>query len=804
MLKSYFITAFRNAIRHKGYSFINIAGLSLGIAGCMLILVYVLTELSFDRYHTNANNIYRVGIDANIGGQDAKLPISNAPLMPVLLKDYPEVINAVRIRKTSRMPVKIGDKNFYEENIAYADASMFAVFTHPMIYGDPETALKEAHSVVLTETMARKYFPNPLHEKGYANPVGQTIKFNNGDDFQVTGVIEDVPDNSHFTFDFLLSFQTLYTRNPQHLENWMSFNYYTYLHLSEDTDYLVFQGKMAQVVQTYLSPTLNAIGGRIDYFLQPLTDIHLHSNLENEMAANSDIAYIYIFSAVAIFILLLACINFMNLATARSAQRAREVGMRKVLGARRRRLIFQFLGESIIYSLTALAIALIVVPLVLPFFSDIAGRQLQLDFAARPWLLPAFFALALLVGILGGSYPALFLSAFRPIKVLKGHLKTGNSGLRFRRILVVSQFVISVTMMIGALIIYSQLDYLKNKRLGFHKEQVVTIPLMDDSLVGDLTTIKTELARVPGVISSAAASKAPGENMDVNIYLPEGFSESESQIMQRINFDADFVPTLDIEIVEGRNFSREFATDPESAILINETAAKRFGWENPVGKYIRESDDSDARQWTVVGVLQDFHTESLHSVIQPLIVTNSSGYINDLLVRIRPDNIESTIAGLKKSWQGIDPNRPFEFTFLDQSFDSQYRAEEQFTTVFNYFTLFAIFVACLGLFGMASYAAEQRTKEIGIRKVLGAGAPGIVFLLSKEMIYLLLVANAIAWPLAYFLMETWLQDFAYRVDIGWLPFLAATILMFAVGFFTVSFQSIRAALMNPINALKYE
>ena len=801
MFKSYLKIAFRNVAKYKGYAFINIAGLAIGIACCILIITYILAELNYDRYHENADRIYRLGIDANVGGNEVYMPISNPPTAVVLLKDYPEVINAVRIDPTSRKPVKYGDKQFFENRIIYADASIFGVFTFPMISGDPQTALEKAYTVVITKATADKYF-------GSENPLGKTLTVNNQYDYTVTGIVENVPKNSHFTFDFLLSYETKYERNRERVETWFNFNEYTYLLLPENYNYRELEQKFPALIDQYMGPQLKAMGGRIDYFLQPLTEIHLNSNLQGEIGGNSDIAYVYTFAAIALFILLIACINFMNLATARSANRAKEVGLRKVMGAYRGRLIKQFIGESLIYSFIALAIGLMIVHAALPFFSEFAERELSLNYSEMPWLIPGFMLLALVVGLLAGSYPAFFLSAFQPVTVLKGSLKSGASNSRFRNVLVVSQFIISISLIIGTFLIQNQLNYMKNKRLGFKKEQIVVLPILDDQIRNSLNTIKEELKNHNGIVSVTASSKVPGEQqMDLNAYIPEGYNEDQTQLMYALNVDVDFIPTLEMEIMMGRNFSREFSTDPDASILINENAMKKFGWENPIGNTIPEpafSDDDEIITKTVIGVVKDFHFASLHKVIEPMIIGNRSGYLNRLSIKIQSEGIAGTMAFIENKWRKLDPNRPFEYKFLDESFDSHYRAEEQLNNIFSYFTLLAIIIACLGLFGMASYTAEQRTKEIGIRKVLGASASGIVYLLSQEMIRLLIVANIIAWPLAYFLMQNWLENFAYQIDIGVLPFVLSAALVFGVGFITISYQSIKAALANPIDSIRYE
>jgi putative ABC transport system permease protein len=800
MFKNYLKIAIRNIQKHKGYAFINIAGLAIGMACCILIVAYIVTELSYDKYNENADRIYRIAAEVNMGGFTGTLAVTNAPVGPVLHRDYPEVLNSVRIRPLSKKFVKFEDREFYEEGILYADNSIFDIFTFPMIKGDRETALVTAYSVVLTEDTAKKYF-------GDDDPIGQFLKFDNQDDFKVTGVVRNVPRNSHFTFDMLCSYETYFTQNKQARENWFNFNLHTYLLFPENYDYRELEKKFPALVDKYLGKVLKALGGKIDYFLQPLTSIHLHSNLEGEISGNSDVLYVYIFSAIALFILFIACINFMNLATARSATRAKEVGMRKVIGAHKKELIRQFLGESIIYSFFSLLIALILVQLAMPLFRSLSGTELGINYAEMPWLIPGLLGLVLFVGILAGSYPALFLSSFQPVNVLKGSLKSGAANKRFRSILVVAQFIISVTLIIGTGIILNQLHYMKNTNPHFDKENVIFVRIIDEKIQKSLDFVKNELKKIPGVISVGASSVVPGQSADVIPYIPEGFQEDNSQLMEAIAVDYDLVPTLGIEIVDGRNFSTDFTTDKKEAVIINETAVKKFGWDSPVGKTIKAPGDGFPMRWetkTIIGVVKDFHFSSLHKIILPLYIENDPSYSDTLSIKISPKNTTSTLSLLREKWKEIDPYRPFEYSFLDETFDSQYRPDERLSKIFASFTIFAIFIACLGLFGLASFMSEQRTKEIGIRKVLGASVPGIIVMLSKNFLKLVIIANIIAWPISYLAMKNWLQNFAYRINIGLWIFMLTAALSICIALLTVSYQSVKASLSNPADAIKYE
>lgn len=799
MFKNYLKIAIRNVQKHKGYAFINIVGLAIGMACCILIVTYILTELSYDKYHENADRIYRIGAEVSMGGFTGLLAVSNAPLGPVLHQDYPEVLNAIRIRPLTKGLVKYEDRQFYEEGILYADNSIFDVFTFPMIKGDPKTALITAYSVVLTQETAKKYFRNE-------DPIGKVLKFNNLDDFTITGVVEDVPKNSHFTFDMLCSFETFFAKNKGARENWFNFNLHTYLLLPENHDFKELEKKFPALVDKYQGKVIKGLGGELKYFLQPLTSIHLHSHLEGEISGNSNILYVYIFAAIALFILFIACINFMNLATARSATRAKEVGMRKVIGAHKKELIRQFLGESVIYCFLALIAALVLVQLTLPLFRSLSGTELRMNFAEMPWIIPGLLGFVLFVGIIAGSYPALFLSSFQPANVLKGSLKSGASNKRFRNILVVAQFIISVTLIIGTGIILNQLDYMKNTNLNFDKENVIFVRITDRKLQKSIDFIKEEFKQIPGVIKLGSSSVVPGQIADVTPYIPEGFPEDNSQLMESIDIDHDFLPALGIDIVEGRNFSTEFATDKKDAVLINETAVKKFGWKKPVGKTIK-APGGGIMQWrtkTVIGVVKDFHLSSLHKIIMPLFISNETRFTDTISIKISRNSTQETLGLLREKWKEIDPYRPFEYSFLDETFDSQYRSDERLSKIFASFTVFAIFIACLGLFGLASFMSEQRTKEIGIRKVLGASVPGIVVLLSKNFLMLVIIANIIAWPIAYFSMNTWLQNFAYRINIGLWIFILTGALSLCIALFTVSYQSIKASLLNPVDSIKYE
>ncbi len=820
MFRNYLKTAVRNISKQKAFSLINIAGLSTGMTCCILLLFYINFELSYDKYHKNSGRIYRVAANFTNGGITSILPCTPPPAGPALKRDFPEVINAVRFLPMPKSSVNYKDKSFYEEKIFFADNSVFDIFTFPIISGSSKNTLLTEFTAVITRETAEKYF-------GEENPVGKVMKINDRDSYTITGVIENLPENSHFTFDILCSFSTLNVQRGDQIENWSSaLDYYTYILLQEKAAPNVLEQKFPVFMDTHMGSTLKSWSATMELFLQPLTSIHLHSNLEYEISGNSDIAYIFIFSVIAFFILLIACINFMNLATARSASRAREVGVRKVLGADRNKLIKQFLGESLIFSFISLAIALILVRLALPVLNSVSGSDFfpgtnffsgmnsTSGFSGMQWLIPGFFVLAVVVGLFAGSYPAFFLSAFQPVKTLQGSFKAGSGNAVFRNVLVFFQFFVSISLIISTGIIVKQLDYMKNRKLGFDKEHVVVLPFSDINVRRSIKTLKNELKNYNRISGVAASFNVPGERPGAFYYLPEGFAKNQSQIMETLNVDNDFIPSMGIELAAGRNFSHEFPADQRNSVIINETAAGRFGWTIVSGSEKNQITDyspavgktiSDGRsKKTVIGVLKDFHLTSLHKEIMPLYISSYRNYFNSISIRIKPGNISGTLNFIRGELKKIAPNSPFDYHFLDESFDRQYKADDKLSQIFKYFSTLAIFLACLGLLGMASFMAEQRTKEIGIRKVLGASTSGIVKMFGEQMIKLLVVANAAAWPLVYFLSTKWLEGFAYHMQAGLTSYILPAIMVFMLAIATISFQSIKAATANPIDSLRNE
>ena len=793
MFKNYLKIALRNLKRHKGYSFINIAGLAIGMACCILILLWVQDELSYDRFHENGKDIYRImsyGTRYMIEGIDG----TPAPLAPAVKEEVPGIVNYARFSDIPKLVFKYGDKVFYETRGLIADPSIFEIFTFPFAQGDPKTALSEPLDIVITETMAKKYFGNE-------NPVGKTMEIE-GRPAAVTGVIQDIPHNSHIQFDFLSSYEFI-----QELTNygmsWGSFNFVTYLQLEANRDIQEIGKNITAVAAKNNCPQVK---DGVEFRLQPLSAIHLDNRAAFRNYSNvGDRKYVYVFSIIAFFILFIACVNFMNLSTARSTTRAKEVGMRKTVGASRRQLIMQFFGESLFLNSMACVFSLILVSVLLPAFNQVTGKQLKLDLIDVQLVL-GLIIIVLLTAVTAGSYPAIYLSSFRPVKVLKGVFKSEGKGQTFRRILVVTQFTLSIALLIGTSVAYNQLRFLRYSKLGFNKENIVYVPIKEN--IGKrYDAFKAELLNDSNIQFVAAqyylfaeegAFRSTGYNW-------EGRKEGQEVDIILNLVDYDFIPMLDLELVEGKNFAKEYSTDATQAYILNEEAIKAMGIQDPVGKQFSYG----KRKGTIIGVLKNAHFRSLHVEIEPHVffflndVSEATQY-GVVLIKINGNKTEEALAKIQGVWENINPISPFEFHFLDQKYDSLYRKEKKIGTILNAFTLFAIVISCLGLFGLASFLTERRTSEIGIRKVLGASESGIVFLLSKQFTKWVLIANLFAWPAAYFVMNEWLKSFAYRINIGVWTFVLSGLLAVGIALGTVSYQALKAARANPIDSLRYE
>ena len=792
MFKNYLKIAYRNILKSKVYSLINILGLALGISCCIVIFLYVTNEMSYDKYHKNLDYIYRVAVKSQSTTATSAAARICAPVGQVLKDKFPQVDKVARILPVQSGLVKYQDKMFYEDNRMFAETELFSILTIPFLKGNPVTALDRPATVVISERIATKYF-------GQENPIGKLIEINTRE-YEITGVAKDFPANTHFKYDLFLSLKTLENRYP--FDAWFLSNIFTYIKIKPDIDFNAFSRQVNLIAENYAEKDVDD-QEIITYFLQPVADIHLHSHLLSEKEPGVNPLYLYIFSAIGVFIMLIACINFMNLTTARSTKRAKEVGMRKVIGAQKRQLIVQFLGEAIIMSLISLIISFVIVQTLLPFLSNLTGKLFILDDLTCPAVLYIFISLGLLVGIVSGSYPAFFLSAFKPISIIKNSLKISSGGAILRKTLVIVQFAISIALISGTFIVYQQLNFMKNKQLGIDKEQKLIIPVRGGiSINENYEAVKSEFMKHTAIIGATASGEVPGQSTDrwdTQIIEPE---TNEFHVVRNFYTDHDFINEYNIKLIAGRSFDKDMATDVNNALILNLTAIKEFGWSTPeeaIGKRIE-----GAHKGEIVGVMADFHYFGLHNIIEPLALSYRPNRFDNITLSVTTENLSETISFVEKKWKELFPNNPFQYFFLNECFNQQYSADEKFGQLFGTFAMLGIFIACLGLFGLTSYSVEQRTREIGVRKVLGASTTSIVQLLSKEFLKLIIFANFIACPIAFFTMKEWLQNYYYRINIQLEIFLMAGVLALFIALFTVSWQAIKAAIANPVNALKYE
>jgi putative ABC transport system permease protein len=813
MFKNFLKIALRNIFRHKGYSFINITGLAAGIACCMLIMLYVQDELSYDKYHEKIDQLYRLERKGEFQNQVFHIPVTAHPTGPAFEKDLPEILHAVRIWPTE-LTVKSRDNHYFEEKIFFTDTAIFNAFTFPLVKGSPGTALKEPNSIVLTERMSNKYFNS-------IDSIGKTLSVKWDEDtidFKVTGIMKKIPHNSHFKTDFFASYSTLNRLIGSQLNVWLNNSVYTYLLLPGTLSPGELEKKFPPLVEKYMGKDIRKfLGPDVDisslmkFVLRPVSQIHLYSNLQWEIEPNGNINTVYIFSIIAFLVLLIACINFMNLSTARSANRAKEVGLRKTVGANKGLLVKQFIGESLFLAFIAGIIAVFLVEFLLPMYNAFTSKEMSNKYLTDPISIISFIAVILFVGFISGSYPAFYLSSFQPIKVMRGMLKTDtdNRSQFLRKGLVVLQFTISIVLIIGTIVVKDQLTFLKNKNLGFNKEQVVVIPAKDNSLLDKYDAIKSELTANPKILKVATSSRIPGDRFfSDRVFLREGKNKDQSKDIIYFHIDTDFIPLLGIGLSAGRNFSENFSTDKTEGFMLNESAVKILGWETPgiavgEGILIPES-PGKYHKGRIIGVVKDFHFKSLHQKIEPLILYMDPKRTRYITVKISTEDIPSTLDYLENKFRAFSPGFTFEYFFLDDNFDKLYHSEERMQTIFNSFTILAILISCLGLFSLASFTSEQRTKEVGIRKVLGATVPNIITQLSKEFVTWVLMANIIAWPTAFIVMNKWLQNFAYRTNLGIGIFILSGFIALVIALLTVSYQSVKTALANPIHALKYE
>jgi putative ABC transport system permease protein len=797
MIKNYMKIAWRNIQRHKAYSFINILGLSIGIAAFILIGLYVKYELSFDRYHENADQIYRVVRDKPTSTSSVYTPmaVTPAPLAPLLNEKLPEVVSATRIIKSQDVLISYGQENFLEDEFFWADPETFEIFSIPLIWGDSETALNEPFSILVSEKTAKKYF-------GHEDPTGKILKVSDRFDFKITGVFWDMPANSHFVMDIIVPYETYFRIMGNDITNWGSNFSYTYILLREDANPEELEAKFPTFLDTYVYKGFD-IEDRFKNILriQPLTKIHLFSHRNQEIGVNNDAIYIILFSSVAFLFLFISCINYMNLATARASQRGREVGIRKVVGARRGQLVKQFLGESVALSLLAMIFSVLIVMIILPAFNRLVERQLRFDPVNNPLLFIGLVGIVLIVGLFSGSYPAMRISGFRPVAVLRGTFAKSSEGLALRNILVLIQFSISIFLIICTFIVRGQLNFVKNKDVGFSREQIMTVEVRDRTIRQSIQAIKAELKRSPDVVAVSISDRLPN---DIDYHTTADWPGRSPELVFPIYYNTagyDFIDLFGIKIVKGRNFSRDFPSDEKGTFLVNEAAVRAAQWESPIGQKLKHWKGNTGE---IIGVMKDFHLHSLHRPIDPLYIYLDPSDFSKMSIKIKSSHISATIDHVKNVMKQFSPSYPFEYSFFDEVFERTYNKEQRMGTIFGSFAVLAIFIACLGLFGLASFTAAQRTKEIGIRKVLGASLLDVTTLLEKEFIRWVLISNVIAWPLAYFAMNKWMQNFAFRVDLSIWTFVCSALLALLIALLAVSYQSVKAAVANPVNSLRYE
>jgi putative ABC transport system permease protein len=801
MFKNYLMVAFRNLKRQKGYSLINILGLAIGMALCLLILVYVQDELSYDGFHEKADRIFRIAQVENHDGQILHYMRIGAGIKSRLETDFPEAIEkSVRLFPVGEVWTKFDDKLYREDRFYVADETFFDIFSFEFLDGNPETALQEPNSIVLNRTTAEKYFGN-------TNCLGKMVRVDmpGAPLIEVKGIVEDMPVNSHFHPDALVSFSTIVNeQNEQFFNQVFGNTVWSYILLKEDYSIANLESRLPEFLDKHLDENLK---DRLkELYLQPLKDIHLRSSTdpftEIEPENTGNITYLYIFSAVAFLVLLVACINFMNLATARSARRAREVGMRKVVGAGKRQLIRQFIGESMFIAVLALPVAISLAHLFLPVFNSLAGKEMGISYFSNLVLLPVLLVIVLFVGFIAGSYPAFFLSAFHPIDVLKGQLRAG--GGVFRKILVTGQFAVSIGFVIGILVFLQQLNFMRNTDLGFNKNNVLVIPVLipepPQQRMSKMQVLRNEFMNHPRITEVALSSSVPSEIRPIVNCREDGASESEAKIVAQVAVDYEYLKTLHIELLDGRDFSRDYSTDVNQAFIVNEAVVRELGLESPLGTPLILGD----RRGTIIGVMTSMHWEPKRRFVAPMVFYLLPQGFTKIAVRVSPEDIPGTLAFLEEKWKEQITTRPFQYEFLEDMVDNLYRSEKRMSDVVFSITVLSLFVACMGLFGLASYTTEQKTKEIGIRKVLGSSVTGVVFLLSKQFGKLILIANVIAWPLAYYALHRWLQNFYYRISIGLQFFVLSAVLVLVIAFVSISYQSTRAALANPADALRYE
>jgi putative ABC transport system permease protein len=796
MLKNLLLVAIRNFKRDKWYSMLNILGLTIGITFSLFLIFYIKDELSFDRYHEKAGRIYR--IDSYIKEPDKdtmKWAVTPFPMGPALARDYPEVEEAVRfVGSNNQTMYKNGELRFYQDKVFFSDSNLFKIFTYKFIEGNPQTALKAPNAMVLTQTVAERYFGR---KKSYT---GKSLENENGDVYKITAVIKDVPKNSHLLFNVLISRSSL---PANFANNWGSFGFYTYVLLKPNTKAAAFEKKLEPIYDKYLASIFGQYNIKMGFGLRPITSIHLHSDMVNEPEELGSMSYIYIFATVALFMLIIACINYMNLTTARSARRAKEIGIRKVTGSSKIQLVSQFLVESTLTAFIALLLSFGVIALLLPTFNSLSGKSISFNTLIQPGTLPILLAIIIFVGLGGGIYPAFYLSKFNPVNILKGSLSSSSGNVTLRRTLVVVQFSISMIMLICTWVVYGQLKYLRNKDLGFSKDQVLSATINTNNNAGaKISAFKNEMRENPNVLSVSTSEAVPGSGINFNLFSVESKNGFIDKGVDCYAVDGDYFKTLGMKMVKGRNFSG--LPDTLRSIIVNEKMVKEYEWgENAIGKKVKLPGDTSGYYMEVIGVVKDFNQKSLYNPITPLLLFYRPNN-NRIQLKLDARNIAVAVSNIEKTWKQAFPELPFQYTFLDQDFNSQYAADQKRGKIFTAFSVLTILITCLGLLGLIAFTTEQRQKEISIRKVLGANMGQIIPLLTKNFVLLVGLSCLIAFPVAYYFMYNWLKIFPYNTGLKVTPFLLSALAVLLITILTVVFHAVKAAVGNPVKSLRTE
>jgi putative ABC transport system permease protein len=797
MIKNLLLIAIRNFKKDKWYSLLNILGLTIGITFSLFLIFYITNELSYDRYHEKADRIFRIVSYIQEKDKNTDWAITQMPLGPTLKKDYPEVEEMVRLQGRERTLFKNGDNNFYETKIYYADSTIFKVFTHKFYEGSPTTALNGPNSIVITKSLADKYFGKNTSAVGKAL---RTVY----DVYKVSGVIGDVPKNSHIRYDMLISMSSLLRGpNQDNLSNWGNFNNYTYVLLKPGTSATAFNKKLAPMYDKYMAPIFAKFNVKMHYDVQPITAIHLHSSLDQEPEELGSMSYIWIFSAVAFFMLLIACINYMNLTTARSARRAKEIGIRKVTGSTKNQLVLQFLSESLLTAFVAVLLSVLLILLLLPFFNSVSGKVFTLSTVLQPSNILILLGIVLFTGLVGGSYPAFYLSSFTPVSVLKGSLSKASGNVNLRRTLVVLQFSISMIMLICTWVVYSQLSYLQKKDLGFNKDQVMTVTIntgQDER--PKISAMNNEFRSLSGIKEVGTGNSYPGSpNLNLNLFHIQTNTGYVDKAVECYGIDEHYLDVLNIPVAKGRNFSG--LADTLHSIMVNESMVNHFKWDNAIGKRVKFPGDTSSNYLEVVGVVKDFNQKSLYNPIAPLLLFYGPNS-NIIQLKMNTSNISATIAKVESSWKKYFPQLPFEYKFLDQDFNSQYAADQRRGKIFAAFSILTIIITCLGLLGLTAFTTQQRQKEISIRRVMGASIIQVVTMITKNYLWLALISALISFPVAWYFMSNWLHIFPYNTGLSVIPFLVSAFVIIVTASATTMFYSTKAALTSPATSLRTE